>query len=377
MANKRKGSRRGSPASVADVCRVFEAIAPPALAAEWDNVGLLIGDRSATVKRVLLTIDLTEAVLREAVQARAEMVMAYHPVIFKPLSRLTAADAPGAYAAARAGLAVYSMHTALDAVAGGTNDVLAEVLGLCDTVPLERTAQPGQYKVVVFVPQRDLARVAQAAFDAGAGRIGNYTECSFSTGGIGTFRGGAGSRPAIGRAGRREQAEELRLEVLVPQAALPGVLEAIRRAHSYETAAVDVYALQGLPEESGMGRIGRLRRPASLATLVGRVKRALKVGKVLVAGRPRRTLTTVACCAGSCGELFRSAIAAGAQAYVTGEMRHHDALAASAAGLAVICVGHSNSERRALSRLAQRVRQSLPAVEVLLARADREPLEIR
>lgn len=376
MAEAKRVIRPGRPVRVEEVCSVLEAIAPPALAAEWDNVGLLIGERSAAVRRLLLTIDLTGRVLREARQARAGMVMAYHPVIFKPLARLTAEDSPAAYAAARMGLAVYSMHTALDAAPGGTNDVLAEAVGLSDTSPLVRSMRSGQYKVVVFVPPGDLPRVAEAAFATGAGRIRNYSECSFCTPGIGTFRGGRGARPTIGRAGRREEVEEWRLEMLVPKGKLAEVLEAVRGVHSYETPAVDVYPLQDAPAGAGMGRIGRLPRPASLKALIGRVKRALRVGKLLVAGGSAGPVRTVACCAGSGGSLFRSAIAAGAEAYVTGQMRHHDALAAAAAGLAVICVGHSNSERITLPRLAGRIREALPALKVSVSRADRDPFEI-
>ena len=374
MGREKSSSRRNPPIRVQDVCQVLEAIAPQMLAAEWDNVGLLVGDASVVVRKLLLTIDLTEPVLREARQARAEMV--YHPVIFKPAARLTAEAAPVAYAAARAGLAVYAMHTALDAAAGGTHDLLAEATGLIETSPLDRPVRQGQHKVVVFVPPKDLACVSEAAFAAGAGRIRNYTECSFGTPGIGTFRPGAGARPAVGHVGRRQEVEEWRLEMLVPASRLADVLEAVRGVHSYETPVVDVYPLQDVSVDTGMGRIGRLARPTALKTLIGRIKRALGVANVLLVGQPTGAITTVACCAGSCGGLFRSAVAAGAQAYVTGEMRHHDALAAAAAGLTVICVGHSHSERIALSRVAERVRQALPALKVIVSRADRDPFKI-
>ena len=366
-----KGSWR-----VRDVCGVLSGIAPPALAAEWDNVGLLVGREAAPVRSLVLTIDLTEAVLREAVGARAEMVMAYHPPIFKPILRLTASSSPVAYAAARSGLALYSMHTALDAAEGGTNDALAGAMGMVDLRPLTESKGPGECKIVVFVPAGGLSAVAAAAFAAGAGRIGNYSECSFRTGGAGTFRGGAGSRPAVGRAGRREEVQELRLELVAPRAAVAEVVRAIRKVHRYETPAIDVYPLEGLPGPSGMGRIGSLRPAVSFQTLLRRVRRLSPSGRVLVAGpRPGR-VRTVACCAGSCGDAFRSAVSAGAQVYVTGEMRHHDALAAASAGLTVVCVGHSNSERPVLLPLAARIRRELPGLKVLISRQDRDPFEI-
>ncbi len=374
----RRTEARGSPAAprVKDVCGILESIAPLHLAAEWDNVGLLIGDARGPVRKLLLTIDLTAPVLREARRAGAEMVMAYHPVIFRPLARLTADAAPVALAAARAGVAVYAMHTALDAAPGGTNDVLAEGVGLVDARPLEPIDRPGDAKVVVFCPPPDVAKVSAAAFAAGAGRIGQYDQCSFRVAGVGTFRGLAGSRQTVGRAGRREQAEELRLEMIAPSERLAEVLEAIRSAHSYETPAIDVYALRDLPAGAGMGRIGKLARAVSVRGLVARVKRALGVARVQVAGPAAGKVTTVACGAGSCGGMFRSALAGGAQAYVTGEMRHHHALAAAAGGMTVICAGHSNSERITLKRLTGRIRRAMPGLKVALARADRDPLRI-
>jgi len=368
--------RRERSARVGDVCEALDGMAPPALAAEWDNVGLLIGDRGRTVRRVILTIDLTEAVLAEARRLKAEMAVAYHPPIFHPIKRLTAQGSPVAYAAARSALAVYSPHTALDAAVGGTNDVLAEATGIGDAAPLEAADSGDRCKIVSFMPACDLERVSSAAFAAGAGRIGNYTECSFRSAGVGTFRGGAGSAPAVGRAGRREQVEEVRMEVISDASSVAAVVEAIRAAHSYETPAIDVYPLAAVAEGTGTGRVGPLARPVKVAGLIGRLKRALGVRRVQVAGPTQRRVTSAACCAGSAGGVFRQAVAAGADAYVTGEMRHHHALEAAGAGMTVICVGHWHSERLALGCLADRLTAALPSLKASVAKADRDPFEI-
>jgi len=373
MAKTRRWKRR---VRVGDVCEALAEIAPSALAAEWDNVGLLIGDRFGPVRRVILTIDLTEAVLAEARRLRAEMAVAYHPPIFHPIRRLTAESSPAAYAAARSGLAVYSPHTAMDAAVGGTEDVLAGAVGIRDSKALEPADSADRCKVVSYVPACDLERVSSAAFAAGAGRIGNYTECSFRSAGVGTFRGGAGSTPAVGGAGRRERVEELRLEVIADASSVSAVVEAVRAAHSYETPAIDVYPLTALPEGTGMGRVGPLARPVSVAGLIARLKRALGVRRVQMAGPTERQVTVAACCAGSAGGVFRRAIAAGADAYVTGEMRHHHVLEAAGAGLTVICVGHWHSERLVLHRLADRLTTALPAVKASVAECDRAPLGI-
>jgi dinuclear metal center YbgI/SA1388 family protein len=361
-----------------DVREAMEAIAPTALAQEWDNVGLLCGDSQATVRRVLLCVDMTGAVLDEARREDVQMVVAYHPVIFKPLSAVTRQTCPVVYEAIEAKLSIYSPHTALDVALGGPNDMLAEVLGLGDTESLDPVEGPAPRKVVTFVPEGDVQAVSDAAFEAGAGRIGQYEQCSFRTAGTGTFRGGDETDPTVGRAGRLEQVDELRLEVICPARRVVDICRAIRRAHSYEEPPVDVYPLES-QARGGLGRIGDLAEPADLDELVRRVKQGLGVGGVLLARAPGRSdgpIRRGACCAGSCGSLFRQAARRGAQVYLTGEMRHHDALAAAAAGMNVICVGHSNSERRCLPVLADMLIKRLPELEVVVSDADADPFEV-
>lgn len=364
---------------VREVCGVLNEIASPVLAAEWDNVGLLIGDPKARADKLLLCIDLTEDVLAEAIRLKAKMVMAYHPVIFKGIKRLTTDSASVAYAATRAGLAVYSMHTALDAAVGGTNDVLADVLGLSDRRPLVSVFAGGRCKITVFLPADELSTVANAAFNAGAGIIGDYHDCSFFCQGIGTFFGGEGTAPAAGQAGQHEAVEEVRLEMVAPRSKVVAVCQAIRQVHSYEEPVIDVYPLEDVPvaAEVGMGRVGRLAKPAKLPVVINRIKKALGVKKILLAGEAGdRQIGTAAVAAGAAGSIWRDAAAAGASLYLTGEMRHHDALAAAAAGLSVVCVGHSHSERLTLEHLAKRLAKELPKVKTILSKEDRDPFEV-
>ena len=378
---------------VSRIVRALEAIAPPDLAAEWDNVGLLVGQGEANASKVLLCVDLTEETLSEAISAKAALVVAYHPVIVAPLARLTTSSAPVPYAAARHGLSVYCTHTALDAAPGGTNDVLGDAMGLIERRPLEPAVRTDECKVVVFTPLPDLSRVAGAAFDAGAGRIGNYSECAFFCHGIGSFYSGAGTHPASGRPGRHEANEEMRLEVICPKQKVAAVCGAMRQAHTYEEPAIDVYPVQQYPPGYGMGRLGRLKRPATVRALIARVKRATKLKHVLLAAGPRPAarrggakrkagdgqgalVRTAACCAGACGAAFRAAVAGGASFLLTGQMRHDEALEATAAGLTIACLGDSNSGRMALSNLAERLRQVLPRVTVLLAKSDHDPFQV-
>ncbi len=366
--------------SLCDLTAALDRIAPTRHAEPWDNVGLLAGDPAQAVARVMLTIDYTAAVAAEARDDRCDVIIAYHPPIFSAVKRVTA-DGPTSlvHDAIRRGVAIYSPHTALDVADGGTNDVLADAVGLATRRPL-RPAAAGPatfHKLVTFVPVESVDAVAAALERAGAGRIGHYGGCSFRSSGVGTFTGDPGTHPAIGTPGVPERVAEVRLEMACPLGVVPEVMAALRQAHPYEEPAVDLLVQAAPPPARGMGRVGRLATPQPAAAVVDRVKRALGLTAVLVAGDVGRTVTTAAVCAGACGELLGDAIAAGADLYLTGEMRHHDAIRAAAAGLTVICTLHSNSERAVLRRLADRLGRELPGPAYLLSRADRDPFEVR
>lgn len=358
----------------------LERIAPPQLAEPWDNVGLIVGDPHQAVSRVMLTIDYTPLVAEEAREARCDGVIAYHPPIFDPVKRLTAGGATAlVYDAVRRGVAIYSPHTALDVADGGTNDVLADAVALADRRPLKvREGRAREYKLVTFVPPEALARVSEAVFSAGAGRIGNYSACSFRTPGRGTFFGETGANPTVGAAGRLEEVEEVKLETVVPIDRVDAVIAALRSAHPYEEPAFDLQTLAAPPQTVGLGRVGRLPGEVTADMLANMLKRAIGVDRVLLAGDERKLVKRVAVCAGACGgELLSAAIDQQADLYITGEMRHHDALRAVRHGLAVICTLHSNSERATLARLAARISEAHPGLTVLPSRLDRDPFQIQ
>lgn len=363
---------------LSELTDALEAIAPTGRAEPWDNVGLLVGDPAQTVARVLLAIDYTPDVAREAADAGCDAVIAYHPPIFKPLSRLRADSL--IFDAIRRGVAIYSPHSALDVADGGTNDVLADVVGIARAgrTPLRLPeAKASHYQLVAFVPAEAMGRVSQAIFDAGAGRIGDYTFCSFRSPGIGTFVGGQGTTPAIGQRGRPEEAHELRIETAVPIGRVVEVVRALRESHPYEEPAFNLHQLAAAPEGVGMGRVGTLEQPTPRAELLERIKRGLGIGHLLVAGPAAEGMAArAAVCAGSCGDLLDAAIAQGVDLYVTGEVRHHDALRAAGAGVTVVCTLHSNSERVTLGRLKEKLAAKLPELAFLLSRTDRDPFAI-
>jgi dinuclear metal center YbgI/SA1388 family protein len=350
----------------------IEAIAPPGLAEAWDNVGLIVGDRRAEVSRVLLCIDLTPAVLEEAVACRCECVLAYHPVIFEGVKRFVAGDI--AFEAARRGIAVYCPHTALDCAVGGTNDVLADLLGLLDVGPLRRPTPgaAGFAKLVTFMPPESVEKVAAAIYAAGAGRIGKYGECSFRSEGTGTFKGDPTTNPTVGQPGKLEHAVEVRFETVLPLSALPEVIAALKSAHPYEEPAIDVFPQVEVKGSLGPGRLGNLPKTMTLGEVAHHLKRALGLSGLLVSGELPTSISRVAVCAGAGRSLVPDVIAAKADLFVTGELPHHDALRLSRANIAAICTLHSNSERPTLKVLARR----LTGVHATVATADQDPFLI-
>jgi len=348
----------------------------PELAESWDNVGLLIGDRSGPVRRMMICLDLTVPVVRAARARRADFVLAYHPPIFDPLKSVLADRHPVIYQAIRAGLAVYAIHTAYDMIADGTSDALADLLDLKDRLPIRPTTRSDRSKLVVFIPEDHVDRVASAMFEAGAGVIGGYTRCSFRTTGRGTFLGDKTTHPSVGQAGTFETVAEVRLEVLVDNGKLSDVVRGITRAHPYEEPAFDIYPLAGLDPHIGLGRIGRLARPGNLRTLVARLKRKTALKAITpVTADPDRAITTAAVCPGSCGDLARK-VAGTVDLYLTGELRHHDALALRERGTNVICLGHGNSERPGLTRLCKTLQAQLGQLTIFLSDRHADPLVI-
>lgn len=357
--------------------QAVEEIAPLQLAQDWDNVGFLVGDPSRNIKTILITIDTTKAVVDEAKKLKADLILSYHPAIWDGLKKVIA-DGPTVpiYELIRAGIGVFSIHTALDTVAGGVNDALAGILGIEDPQPLgDFVADPAgpQYKIITFIPAPDVNKVAEAIFAAGAGAIGNYSHCGFQTDGIGTFKPLAGSNPAIGKKGKLESVQEVRLESVVPAGKVQAVIAALRKAHPYETPAFDVFRHYDMENKLGLGRFGTLAKPLSIDQILKNVKKITGAKAAGIIGPTGRTVKKAAVCAGSCGKILDTVIASGCDLYLTGEFKHHQALAAREAGLTCLCLSHSVSERFALKIVAKELKKRLKTVTICISKKDADP----
>ncbi len=379
MKQKRTNQSKSQSTTLAEFAAAMETIAPTGLAQEWDNVGVLAGDLNASIKRILLCIDLTHAVVDEAINGKFDAIMAYHPPIFKPLKSLkmpSHGTESIVYRCVRQGIAIYSTHTALDAADGGTNDVLANLAGVEITEPLEYVDQPGtnELKLITFVPEEALDSVSNALFAAGAGNIGDYSRCSYRLRGQGTFLGGQSTNPAVGQRGRLETVDEVRLEVVIPAKKLPEIVAALRATHPYEEPAFDIYPLKS-KQVRGIGRVGKLPKPIALSKLAQLLKKKSGATCVQTVGDPQREITRIIAVAGAAGDLPFKMKLEKTDCIITGEMRHHDALTVQRRDCTAIILGHWASERPALASLAERIREKLKRVDVALSESDRDPFE--
>jgi dinuclear metal center YbgI/SA1388 family protein len=371
------------PKKLNQVVGALQELAPLDLASEWDNVGLLVQpSKPKMVSRIFLTIDLTEAVFAEAVAKKVQLIVAYHPPIFNPIKRLSPASV--AALCLEAGIAVYSPHTALDAVEGGVNDWLCEAFDLKHATrysiePAEKSL--GQCKLVVFVPQSHVDVLREELAMAGAGRIGDYRECSYQLNGTGTFHGTASTQPTVGQSGRLERVEEVRLEMVCPDSpwVLQGIESAIQEAHPYEEPAWELYPLRVASQRyQGQGRDVCLHQKMTMKAAIGRIKKHLGLKHVRVAyaadHRTGSCIEHVMLCAGAGGSVL------GGHApdlFLTGEMRHHDVLAANARGTSVILTEHTNCERPYLPTFKKKLKALLgKGITIDISRKDADPLQV-
>jgi len=364
---------------VKDIAEQIEEIVPLKLAQDWDNAGLLIGNPQQNVKNILLTIDVTGDVVAEAKRLKTDLIVSYHPVIWDGLKKITADGPTGVvYDLIRSGIAVFSIHTALDSAVGGVNDGLAEIVGIRDVKPISDyvdNRSRDNYKLVVFVPVESAAKVSNAVFAAGAGTIGNYSHCGFQAEGAGSFLPLKGAKPAIGKKGRIEMVPEIRFETIVPAEKLDNVIPAMKKAHPYETPAFDIFKLYGSENKFGSGRIGKLEKTTQLSRIVERIKKYTGAKTLGIVGSEKRLVKKAAVCAGACGKIINSVIAAKCDLYLTGELKHHQALAAQEAGLTCICLSHTVSERFILRKLARQMQRQIKQVTIKISKKDADPFK--
>jgi len=361
---------------IGDLTTFLRTFAPLPLAEHWDNTGLLIGDEQKPVTAAMTCLSLTADVAAEAIEQRAGLIVTHHPILFRPIQRLTRDTPEGSLLLdlIASEIAIYSPHTSYDSAQHGINQQLAELMGLAGIGVMRRRPSPDRCKLVTFVPAGQLERVQDALWSAGAGRIKEYSKCSFYVGGTGTFFGSEATNPAAGRAGRLEHVDELRLEVVCFKHDVPAVTAALRFSHPYEEPAFDIYPLESEPDFSGAGRWGDLPTPVPLAEFNQLVKSRLSVDRLQFVGEESRKIARVAIACGSAAEFIGDAVRLHCDLLLTGEARFHACLEARTRGIALVLPGHYATERPAMERLAAIVSARFPDVRVWPSRVERDPL---
>ena len=322
-------SRPTSVSTLADAVAALERRYPPATAESWDAVGLVTGEPAQPVRKVLFAVDPTAAVVEEAIVWGADLLVTHHPLLLRAVHSVAATSFKGAllHRLIRAGVALHVAHTNADAAAGGVAEALADAVGLVDLGPLVAAPAEPHDKLVVFVPVPDTERVIDALAAAGAGRIGEYSRVAWSTTGVGRFTPSEVAAPAIGSAGVREQVAEDRVEMVVPRRLRAAVVAALRSAHPYEEVAFDLVQIAAQGAATGIGRVGRLPEPMTLRAFGTQVAASLQATEqgVRLAGDLDAQVSRVAVVGGSGDSLFDAVRAAGVDAYVTADLRHHPA----------------------------------------------------
>jgi dinuclear metal center YbgI/SA1388 family protein len=339
---------------IQDLTGLLNKLYAPELAEDWDNIGLQVGDPKAPLGRAMVALDPSLSALLAARDAGAQALVTHHPLLFRPIKRVTPEDAVGQvlWTAIREGIAIISAHTNLDCAVDGLNRWLAERLGVEHSVPLQPSS--GDYlKLVVFAPAGHEQCVAEALFSAGAGQIGAYDRCSFRSLGDGTFRPAVGSNPFVGEVGETEQVEEFRLETIVPRRKLSRVLDKMQKAHPYEEVAYDLMPLENQVPGAGLGRIGKLAEAMPLEAFTGKVKQALDCEHLRLCGADKKQVHKVALCGGSGAGLLQTAHRQGADVLVTGDVKYHEARQAEDLGIALVDAGHFATEKLMIEQVAR------------------------
>lgn len=341
------GAARGGAATVRDVWEALDARFPFHHRADWDNVGILLGDPGAHAARVVIALDATPRVVAACRRFRADLLVTHHPLIFSPLSsiRTDRSRSAAVHELARLGVSVISAHTNADVAPQGVSYALARRIGLRGIRPLIPGEPSDACKVVVFSPPEHADAVLDALSAAGGARIGSYARCSFRSAGTGTFLPAESARPFLGRPGREERVEEVRLEAVVAGALVQAAVAAVRRVHPYEEAAIDVYPLKGGALGGGVGAVGDRDRTASVDAVLGDVYRLVRPSWIKVAGPARRRVRRVALVAGSGAEFTGAARDAGADLFLTADVKYHQALEAASGEMTVADIGHGSGEK--------------------------------
>ena len=359
---------------VKDIITVLEQLAPPIYQEGYDNSGLLVGEPESEIENVLVCLDCIESVVDEAIAKNAGLIVAHHPIVFSGLKRLTGKNyiERVVMKALRNNIAIYAIHTNLDNVMAGVNRKIGEKLGLVDLSILSPLSDK-LYKLVTYVPTAKTDAVMQALFTAGAGSIGNYSDCSFTHQGTGSFKAGSNTNPHVGERGKRHFEEENKIEVVVPTHLKNKAIRAMLEAHPYEEVAYDLYKLENVNQTLGAGMVGNLPKEVNEIDFLKGLKHQLNTACVRHTALLGKAIKRVAFCGGSGSFLLPQAIASGADVFITGDFKYHQFFDADEK-IVIADVGHFESEQFTIDLLADYLMEKFPTFAVLKTEMNTNPI---
>ena len=350
---------------IQDITSFLETIAPASLQESYDNAGLLTGNPGWDCTGIITTLDVTEAVVLEAIEKKCNLIVAHHPIIYSGLKKITGKNyvEKTIIAAIKNDIAIYAIHTNLDNVLTGVNGRMADQLGLIH----RQILQPKKgvlKKLVTFVPVEQAEEVRNALFVAGAGHVGNYSECSFSVTGEGTFKGEIGTDPFVGKPGQRHTEKELKLEMIFEAWVENKLITTLKAAHPYEEVAYDIFLLDNQYEGIGSGLTGELPEAVTEQEFMQQLKKAFGLTVIKHTPLSGKKVKKIALCGGAGSFLIEAAIAASAQVYITGDVKYHEFFDANGR-LVITDIGHFESEQFTIDLLFDILREKFPNFAVL------------
>lgn len=359
-----------------EITDFLEEYAPLQLQEPYDNAGLLTGSPGQNIDKALITLDVTDAVMDEAIAKGCQLIIAHHPLIFKPIKQLTGATQVEQLIikSIKNDLALYAMHTNLDNVKNGVNKMLAEKLGLKNTRVLA-PADSGLKKLVTFCPNEYAPKVREAIFEAGAGYIGNYDNCSYNLKGEGTFRALEGANPFVGKKNEIHTEKETRIETIVPDFKINNVVKAMIAVHPYEEVAYDIYPLDNMNVNTGAGMLGETEKETDAIFFLEKVKRVLKSDVIRYSHFTEKSIRKVALCGGSGSFLIPDAYRSGADIFITGDVKYHDFFGYE--GKMVIAdAGHYETEQFTKELIHSILKKKFPTFALLISVLNTNPVNV-
>ncbi|MFN8321125.1 MAG: Nif3-like dinuclear metal center hexameric protein [Chitinophagales bacterium] len=360
---------------IKDITDYLETIAPLEYQESYDNSGLIVGEKNNLVKRLLITLDVTEPVIEEAIQEKCQLIIAHHPIVFGGLKKFNGKNYVERVVmkAIKHDIAIYAIHTNYDNVLNGVNSEICRRLSLNNCQILSPKGQLLK-KLYTFIPVAHYEHVTQAVFEAGAGHIGNYSETGFSMEGVGTFKGNKFSNPSVGKKGFLEKVSEVKFETIFPANIERQVVSALLKAHPYEEVAYDIISLDNQYSKVGSGIIGNLKKPMEELTFLKKVKKSLKTECIRYSDLRGKPVYKVAVCGGSGRFLLNSAMAAGADVLITGDFKYHDFFDAEGK-IVVADVGHYESEQFTKDLLLQQLSEKFPIIATRISSINTNPIK--